>query len=167
MALRGSHDVGEQSRSETAVERTDTRAHLTEDGVVGGDGQVAHDLQDVAATDRVPGHHCHHRFGQPPDLHLQIGDVKPAHRIGAVRFGEVSGIAADALIAARTECPVPLAGQDDHADRRVLAGVGERVGDLDQGLRPEGVVHLRPADHDPRDAVVGPRIVDVLVTPDR
>ena len=56
-----------------------------------------------------------------------------------------------------------LAGEDDHADRRVLARPLERVGDLDQRLRPEGVADLRPVDRDLGDPVAGQLVADVLV----
>src|SRR5699024_3731225 len=79
------------------------------------------------------------------------------------RLGQVAGVAADALVAARAERERPLAGEDDDADRGVLAGTLERVRELDDGLRPERVAHLRPVDRDLRDAVAGELVADVLV----
>src|SRR2546425_11670623 len=69
----------------------------------------------------------------------------------------ISGIAALAallLVAAGAERLVAGAGQHDHADRRIPACVDEGVGQLGDGLRAEGVTHLRPVDRDPGDAVL-------------
>ena len=43
---------------------------------------------------------------------------------------------------------VALAGEDDDADRRVVAGPFERVGELEQGAGPEGVADLGARDRD-------------------
>ena len=66
----------EQRRAEAAVERADPRPGLAEARVVGGDREVADDVQHVPAADRVAGDHRHDRLRQPPDLHLQVGDVE-------------------------------------------------------------------------------------------
>jgi hypothetical protein len=55
--------AGEQVGAEAAVEAADLRAGLAEAGVVGGDGEVAHDVQDVAAADGPARHHGHDGFG--------------------------------------------------------------------------------------------------------
>ena len=76
----------------------------------------------------------------------------------------VAGVAADALVAARAERVGALAGQDDHADARVLARARERVAELDDRLRAEGVADLRPVDRDLRDAGLARALVaDVRV----
>ena len=155
--------VPTRSRSREAPkppsQEPDPRPGLAEDGVVGGDRQVAADVEDVAAADRVAGDHRHHRLRQAPHLHLQVGDVEAAER-GAL--GDVAGVAADPLVAARAERLLALAGEDDHADLGVLAGRLERGGDLDQRLRAEGVAHLGPVDRDLRDPV-RLLVADVLV----
>jgi hypothetical protein len=50
-----------------------------------------------------------------------------------------------------------------HADRRVLARALQRVGDLDDGLRAEGVAHLRAVDGDLGDPVAAGLVADVAV----
>jgi hypothetical protein len=50
---------------------------------------------------------------------LQVEHVQARHAVGA----DVAGVAAHALIAAGAERQVALAGEDDHADLGVLAGV--------------------------------------------
>ena len=127
LRLLGPDQVAQQRGAEAAVPGADPRPGLAEDGVVGGDRQVAADVEDVAAADRVAGDHRHHRLRQPPHLHLQVGDVEAAER-GAL--GDVAGVAADRLVAAGAERLRPLAGEDDHADLGVLAG------QLQRGARP-------------------------------
>ena len=92
---------------------------------------------------------------------MQVGDVEAPD---ARALGDVARVAAHALVAAGAERERALAGEDDHADRRVLAGQLERVGDLDDGLRPEGVAHLRAVDGDLRDAVAAELVADVART---
>ena len=143
---------GEQAGAEAAVERADPRAGLAEARVVGRDREVAHDVQHVPAADRVTGDHRDDGLGQPPDLDLEVEDVEPADAVVA----DVAVVAADPLVAAGAERLGPLAGEDDHADRGVVAGALEGVQQLEQGPRPEGVAHLGPADRDLGDLPADP-----------
>src|SRR6202043_600376 len=99
-------------------------------------------------ADRVAGDHRDHRLGRAADLDVQVGDVEAPHATG---LALVAGVAADALIAPRAERVGALAGQHDHADRGVLAGPGERLGELDHRLRAKGVADLGAVDRDLRD----------------
>ena len=71
--------------AEAAVEAADARAGLAEAGVVGGDREVADDVQHVAAADRVAGDHRDDRLGQAPHLDVQVGDVEAARRAARPR----------------------------------------------------------------------------------
>jgi hypothetical protein len=124
-------------------------------------------VQDVPAADRVPGDHRHDRLGQPADLHVQVGHVEPAYRVLSARVGQVARVTTDPLVTTGAERVRALSGEHDDPYRAVLAGPGERVGDLDQRLRPEGVAHLRPGDRDLRDAVAAVVEADVVIRPDR
>ena len=85
-------------------------------------------MQHVPAADRIARDHRHDRLGQAAHLHVQVGHVKAPHaRPAGVVVGEVAGVAAHALVASRAERVRPLAGQHDHADLRVLAGVLQRA----------------------------------------
>ena len=72
--------LGEQAGAEAAVEAADPRAGLAEAGVVGGDREVADDVQHVAAADRVAGDHRDDRLGSAAHLHVQVGHVEAADR---------------------------------------------------------------------------------------
>src|SRR5690606_2981898 len=104
----------EVARPETAVEGTDLRTRLAEAGVVGGDGEVADDVEHVAAADRVASDHRDDGLGQAADLLLQVEDVQARDAVAA----DVAGVAAHFLVAAGAEGVGPLAGEDDHADLR-------------------------------------------------
>ena len=110
---------GQQARPEATVEGPDARAGLPEAGVLRGDRQVADDVEDLAAADRVTRDHRHDGLRRPADLHVEVGDVEAAD---LRTLGQVPRIAADPLVAARAERVGSLAGQDDHADGEVLAG---------------------------------------------
>ena len=81
----------------------------------------------MAAADRVAGDHRDDGLGQPADLDVQVGDVEAPDAARLARLGLVAGVAADALVAAGAERQRALAGQDDDADRRVLARALERA----------------------------------------
>src|SRR5271166_746878 len=70
---------------------------------------------------------------------------------------QVARVAAHALVAARAERLGALAGEHDHADLGVLAGVLQRLGDLDHGARSKRVADLGPGDRDLRDSLLGAR----------
>ena len=69
-------EVRQQARAEAAVEGAHLRADLSEARVVGGDRQVADEVQHVPAADRVAGDHRHDRLRQAADLHVQVGHVE-------------------------------------------------------------------------------------------
>ena len=152
MAFFGPTRFGEHARAEAAVEGADLRADLAEARVVGRDREVADDVQHVAAADRVARDHRHDRLRQPAHLDVQVGDVEaPDAREAVALVLQVAGVAAHALVAAGAERVRALAGEHDHADRLVLAGALERLGDLDDRARAERVADLGPRDRDLRD----------------
>ena len=104
----------------------------------------------MAAADRVAGDHRDHRLRQAADLDVQVADVEAADALlGDLVVADVAVVAADPLVAARAEGLVAGAGEDDRADLDVVAGATERVAQLGERLRPEGVADLGPVDRDP------------------
>jgi hypothetical protein len=67
----------------------------------------------------------------------------------------VAVVAAHPLVAAGAERFRSVAGEDDHADLRVVACDFERIAQLEERAGPERVAHLRPADRDLGDPVRG------------
>jgi len=122
-------------------------ADLPEASVVGGDRQIADEVQHVAATDRVARDHRHDRLRQAADLDVQIGHMEAANS-GLRGSGlnllvvQVSGVAPHALVAPRAEGVWTLAGEHDHTDLCVLARILQGSRDLDDRLWPERVAHL-------------------------
>ena len=130
----------------------DPRPGLAEARVLGRDRQVADQVQDVTAADRVARDHGHDRLRQPPDLHVEVADVEAADALlGDLVVADVAVVATDPLVAAGAERLVAGAGEDDRADVGVVAGAVERVAELGEGLRAERVVDVRPVDRDLRD----------------
>ena len=105
LGFLGTDEPRQLGGAEAAVERSDLRADLAEAGVVGGDRQVADDVQDMAAADRPAGDHRDDRLRQAAHLHVQVRDVEPADRplrpgLLWIGTGDVAAaVAADALIA--------------------------------------------------------------------
>src|SRR5207245_293967 len=128
--------AGEQARSEAAVEGPDPGPGLAEAGVLGGDRQVADDVEDVAPADRVAGHHGDDRLGRPADLGVEVGHVDAPGRRPLL---DVAGVTPGPLVPARAEGVGSLAGEDDHPVLEILPGPVEGVRELDHRLGPEGV----------------------------
>ena len=147
-------DPGEIARPEAAVEAAHAGAHLAEDGVVGRDRQVADDVQHVPAADRVAGNQGNHDLRHGPNELLEVQDVEPRDAVPA----HVPGGPPDALVAAGAKGVLAVrvrsgAGEEDDPDLRVLAGVGEGLDHLADGLGAERVALLRPVDRHLGDPV--------------
>ena len=156
---------GQQPGPVAAVEGSDLRPGLTEARIVRGHGQVAHDVQDVPAPDRVAGDHRDDRLGQTPDLDLQVQHVQPPDALGRYLIvADVAVVAADLLVTSGAERPVPGAGQDDHTDGVVVAGQREGALEFEQGLRAERIALVGTVDGDLRDSVGG-LVTDVAEVP--
>ena len=143
-----SYRARQQTGTEARVEAADAWPGLPEAGIVGGDGQIAYQVQHVAAADGIARHHCHHWFGQAADLHLQIQHVE-VRRAPVIMVAAI--VAAHLLVAAGAESQVARAGKDDGTDFRVEMRL---LKSLHQGLhrlRTEGVAHLGAVDGDARD----------------
>src|SRR6266511_4064654 len=150
--------AGEEARAVATVERADLGPGLAEPCVVGGDREVAHDVQDVPAADRVAGDHRDHWLGEPADLDLEVEDVQAADAVVA----DVAVIAADPLVATRAERLRAFTGEHDHAHPGVVAGALEGVLELEERAGPEGVADLGPTDRDLGDSL-GELVADVAV----
>src|SRR5207248_11168762 len=109
---------GQEARAVAAVEAADARAGLAEAGVVRGHGQVADDVEHVAAADGVAGDHGDHGLGGAPDLHLQVEHVETSDAAVVA----VAVVAADPLVAARAAGRVAGPGQGGDPGRRAVAG---------------------------------------------
>ncbi len=93
---------------------------------------------------------------------MQVGYVEAPDASSSGRVvAEVAGVAAYALVAAGAERVGALAREHDRADVEILSGALERLGQLDQRLRAEGVANLRSVDRELRDpgGVAGPQLV--------
>ena len=94
---------------------------------------------------------------------MQVADVEAADALlGDLVVADVAVVAADPLVAARAERLGAGAGEDDRADLGVVASAGERVAQLGERLRAEGVADLRPVDRDLGDPV-GLLVEEVVV----
>ena len=81
--------------------------------------------------------------------------------LGDVVVPDVAVVATDLLVTTGAEGIGSLTGEHDDANREVVTGSGERIGQLEQRLRAEGVAALGAADGDLGDAF-GHLVGDVL-----
>ena len=136
---------------------------MAEAGVVGRDGEVTHQVQDVTAPDGVTRDLGNHRLGQSAYLNLEVQDVEtPYPPARHVIIAHVAVIAADFLVATRAKGVTPGTGQDDGTHFDVVTGTLEGVGQLEERLGAKGVSPLGPVDRDARNPL-GRLVDDVLV----
>ena len=144
------HHAGQVAGSKAAVKGTHVGAGLAEAGVVGGNAQVAHHVQHVAAADGPARHHRNDRLGNGADDFLEFQHVEAGHGV----FAHVAAVAAHALVAARAEGPAALAGEDNHADVGAVLAQAHGLNHLLHREGREGVVDLRAVDADFGNAAV-------------
>ena len=157
-----SHDAGQIGAAEAGVEAPHLGARLAEAGVDGGDGEVAHHMQHVAAADGPAVDHRHDGFGQTAYLHLHV-----EHReAGRALLVDVAAATLHVHVAARAEGLLAqpfLAAfalkmrrlgprEQHHTDAGEFAHDGERLGEFTRGGGGEGVAHLGAVDGDLGDA---------------
>ena len=141
--------AGQVGSAEAAVEAAHAGPGLAEACVVGGDGEVAHDVEHMAATDRVPRDHRDDRLGRAPNLDLEVEHVETTDAVLVL----VPVVAAHALVAARAEGALALAAEDDDAHVLVVLRVLERPAHLVDGARREAVADVGTVDRDLGDAL--------------
>ena len=140
---------GEVGGAVAGVEGTHFGPGLAENGIIGGNGQVADHGQDVAAADGIAGDHGDHGLRAGAYLAVQVQHVQPV--LARPRI-YVAGLPPHFLIAAAAEGPGAGPRQDDDADFPVETGVGQGIADFIIGERGEGVHPVGPVDGDPGDA---------------
>src|SRR5690606_36829512 len=98
-------------------------------------------------ADGVARHHGDARFGQIPDLPLEVQDVEARDLVVAY----VPPVTPHLLVAAGAEGLGARAGQDYDADIAVLPGIGKRVHHFHDRQRSERVAHVGAVESDLRD----------------
>ena len=148
----------------TGVEGADIGIRLLETRVLSaGNSQIAHHVQGVPTAGRPAGNHRDNHLRHKPDQALNLENVEPPETVagGTLRIIPLVILVAfatpDALVAARTESPATIfdtrsvTGQKHHTDARVLSGILKGLIQLINGVRAEGVSHLRTVKRDARD----------------
>ena len=91
----------QQPRAVAAVKRADPWAGLSENGVVGSDGEVADDVEHMPSAYGEACHHRHYRLGGAAHLDLQVQHIQAADAfLRHFVISEVAVIAPDSLVAA-------------------------------------------------------------------
>ncbi len=154
--------AGQDRRAVPPVEAPDLGPGLAESCVVGRNGDVADQVQDVPAADGVAGDHGDDRLGDAAHQDLEVEDVEAADAaLGDLVVTDVAVVTPDLLVPARAEGVGALAAEDDGADVGVVPGHGEGVRQLEERLGTEGVPPLRAADRQLCDALCDV-VADVL-----
>lgn len=143
-------DAGEVTGAEAAIEAADLGAGLAEARVVCGDGEIANDVEDMAAADGVACDHGDDGFGQGADFFLEIEHVEAGNAVAA----DVAGVATDFLIAPGAECEIARAGENDYAYVGVFMCEIKGAQHFGNSLWAEGVAHFGAIDRDFGDGAV-------------
>ena len=116
-----------------------TRGGLTKPGIIRRNSEITHEVQNVSPAYCITCHHCHHRFGQSADLHLQVEDIEVS---GALVVVIPTIVTAYPLITAGAESIAPRTSKNDHADLGIEMCVGERFNQLFDRLGSKRVSHF-------------------------
>ena len=126
------------------------RPSLAKDGIFGGNGQVADNVQDVAAADGVAVYEGDDGLGQRADLLLHVQNVQPRDAV----LAHIAAAILHVHVTAAAEGLVSRAGKKDHVDIRAFAAVGECLAHLLCCIGREGVAVAGPVDSDPGYAFI-------------
>jgi hypothetical protein len=119
-------------------------------------------MQYVAPADGITGNRGKDRLGEVPDEMLEIEHVEARH----VVFTNITGVAADFLVAARTKGIGPSSREDDGTDFEIFPRVNEGIDHFGHSARAKGVADVRAIDDDPRNSVIALFVHDVFVGAD-
>src|SRR5437764_2104501 len=156
-------DMTREKRGAPAgIDRADARSDLAEDGLLGGDRQVADRRQHVAAADRVALHLGDDRLPALADHAVQFLDRQTNETAAAIALVRLRAAGARRIVAARAKGAIPCPGQHDNADIGILFGVAHGLEHLLDGAGAERVQHRRAVDRDRRNAVAL-LVEDVLI----
>src|SRR6266566_4029801 len=136
------NDARHVGSSPAGIKTADPGTSLSKPGIIGGNGQIAEQVQHVTAPDGVACDHCYDRLGKIFDDFLQVEGVQAGHTI----FADVPAMTSNALITSRAECLVARTCKDDYANFRVLAAGIEGVYQFRQRLWPESIAHFGSID---------------------
>lgn len=145
LALFLPDDTSHVGSAPAAVEGTDFRASLTEDGIICCDSQVAHHVQNVTTADGVASHHRDNRFRTGTDLTLEVQHVQVMYA-GIIFIAAV--ITTHFLVTTGAERFIACASQNDHADIVVITRICQCLDHLFYRQRTEGIAHLRTINGD-------------------
>ena len=123
---------------------------MTENGVFACDGQVAHQVKHMAATDGVAVYHSDNWLRQAANLHLHVEHIEAWHTV----FAHIAATALHIHVATATECHVASTGENHHADAACLTAVGKRLAHFPSGARGERIAITRAVDSDFRYTVI-------------
>src|SRR5947207_6813590 len=144
------------------IDRADARSDLAEDGLFGGDRQVADRRQHVAAADRIALHLGDDRLAAVADGAVQFLDRQTDETAAAIALVGLRAAGARRIVAARAEGAIPGPGQHDNTDIRILFGIAHGVEHLLDGVGAKRMQYLRAVDRHRRHA--GALVVeDILI----
>ena len=133
------NDACKVAGTEASVERSHLGTCLSEDGVVAGNGEIAHEVQHMTAANGEAVNHSDDRLGQRANLLLHVKNVETWHTIVA----DIAATAFDVHVATRAEGLVASTCKDDHTYALRLATPGKRLRHLPCGAGCEGVTITR------------------------
>jgi hypothetical protein len=152
-----SDDPGKVSAAQSSIKRAHLWASLAEARILSGNSDIAHNVQNVAATNGVTRDHSDDRLVKRADLPLYI------QNIGAQSIpGDIAAVT-DLEVGARAEGLRSLPGENNNANRGICTTECESIDLFHDGLRPKGVTHLRPVDGDFGNAIFNTLQEQVLV----
>ena len=156
------------ARTKAAVKTADLGSGLAKHGVVGGDAEVAEQMQHLTATHGIARHQSDHHLGQAADDALQIQHVQARQAV----LTDVTTVPTHTLITTGTEGIATIGGRADpreqhHTDFTVIPDARKGITQLHHRLRAEGIALGGAVDGHASQAVRATVHKDVLVAAPR
>ena len=149
-----SNGSSQQTRSVASVETPDLRAGLTKPSVVSRNGQIADQVEDVAAANGVPRHHGDDGLWDSTDQDLQVEDVQSTHPVARhFVITDVAIVATNFLVASRTERIRSLSSKNNHPNFNVVTCTSEGILEFEKRLWPKRVSSIRATNRNFGDAL--------------
>src|SRR5713101_1045753 len=109
------NDTCHVGSSPASVKTADPGTSLPKPGIVGGDRQIAEQVEHVTTTDGIACNHSYNWLGKILNDFLQVERVQARHTIAA----DVSAMTSNTLIPSRAECLIACTCKNHHTNLRV------------------------------------------------
>lgn len=140
------YNVGQIRGTETAVETAHLGADLAHDGIIGSDGKIADDMEDMASANGIARDEGDHYLGHRADETLEVEDIEAGNAMG-VNVASLF-VAAYILVTACAKRVFAIgvragACEENNTNGGIITGISKGVNHFRNRLGGKGVAPMR------------------------